>query len=198
MTKLAIDIVLLPPEEIIDICIEINKKAKTNVPLGKNDFVPHNSLCIAVTEEENIRKVIWILKEISQEFSSIQTKIIEIVPAKGDRNSDWFKIKKNSDLQHLHKIIIDKLKHLLTFKSTSPEIFYKKERETIEKIPTTLKNGYLNYAYDKYNPHITLCCKEAKWDDFPLIYNAKKLALFHAGKNVTCRKILFETELRNF
>ena len=48
--------VLLPPEEVMDICIEVNKKGDADFELGKDDFVPHNSLCMAVVEEEKSTK----------------------------------------------------------------------------------------------------------------------------------------------
>jgi 2'-5' RNA ligase len=196
MSKIAIDVVLLPPEEIMDLVISINKSSNQVIPLGKEDYIPHNSLCIAVAEEENVPQIIEILKDISQKFFPIKIEIKDLILSGGDRSSDWFKIEKNSELQHLHETVMDRLKKLLVFESSDIKIFYKERGETIEKIPTTFKNNYLNYAYDKYNPHMTLCCKESRWNKFPITYTAKRLALFHAGKSTTCRKILFETKLK--
>ena len=53
MPKIAIDVVLLPPEEIMDKAIEINRQlADDPIKLNKENCLPHVSLCMGVVEEK--------------------------------------------------------------------------------------------------------------------------------------------------
>ena len=61
MSRIAIDIVLLPPEKIMDLVIAINKeeakKGNSKGELNKVDFLPHLSLAMGTIEEKNLEKV---------------------------------------------------------------------------------------------------------------------------------------------
>lgn len=58
MTKIAIDIVLLPPEEIMNKAIEINQQlADDGIKLNKKDCLPHISLCMGVISEEDLPEI---------------------------------------------------------------------------------------------------------------------------------------------
>jgi 2'-5' RNA ligase len=196
--KIAIDIVLLLPEEVKNLCISINNKANVkgdaDAPLGKDDFIPHLSLCIAVIDEKNYHKLLQILDEINSK--PIEVEINKIVRASEEISSDMFIAKKTEDLQKLHEEIMDKVKDLLEFKTDDPDVIFRKPGESVEKIPTTFENGYLNYAYKNYDPHVTLRCRNSIWDKFPIKFNSRKIALFHVGRNVTCRKLLWQKELK--
>ena len=72
MSKIAIDIVLLPPEEVMDICIEVNKEIKDKLfTLQKKDFIPHNSLCIGIIKEEKLSTVFETIKKLKKELKPI-------------------------------------------------------------------------------------------------------------------------------
>ena len=93
-------------------------------------------------------------------------------------------------------MIITALTPLLEFQSDDLKTLFRKEGDTVSTMPRVLREGYLNFSLEKYAPHITLGGKGAQWNTFPINYVAKKLAVFHAGEHITCRKLLFEIHLR--
>ena len=101
MAKIAIDVVLLPPENIMDNAIEINKQfADDPIKLNKENCLPHISLCIGVLEEENFPKIEEIINEISKQFSKLFLTIDKI-----SSKHACFEIKNNEMLQKLHEEI---------------------------------------------------------------------------------------------
>lgn len=197
MGKIAIDVVLLPPEEVMDICIEVNKGVKDKLfVMSKKDFIPHNSLCMGVIDENELPKVFKVLQKLKPELKPIPITIKSIDRASGTRKSDWFKIEKNDILQRTHEKIVRALKPILEFQSNDLDILYRKPGEKVGTIPRTLSEGYLNFSLEKYNPHITLGGREARWKTFPMNYLATEMAVFHAGDHISCRKLLFKLDLR--
>jgi len=195
--KIAIDVVLLPPDDVMDICIEVNKKIKDKLfVLKKDDFVPHNSLCIGVVEEKKLPDVFAALTKLKDKLKPVPITIKAIERAFGLRKSDGFNIEKNELLIKTHIMILTALKPLLEFQSGDLTILFRKKGETVSTIPRVLQDGYLNFSLDNYHPHITLGGKGAQWDYFPINCLAHRLAVFHAGEHVTCRKLLFEMPLR--
>ena len=118
--KIAIDVVLLPPEEIIDKAIEINKeliKQNDRVILNKENCIPHISLCMGVIEEEALPEIQKILQNVSEQFSSVEIEIeklrIYTSPFDGLKASS-FQIKKEEKLQAFHEEIVRKLEHFFS------------------------------------------------------------------------------------
>ena len=66
--KLAIDVVLLPPEEVMDEAIKINQKLGPEIKLNKENCFPHTSLCMGILDDKDLEKVKTILVWIAQEF----------------------------------------------------------------------------------------------------------------------------------
>ena len=197
MSKIAIDVVLLPSEEVMDICIEVNKEIKDKLfTLQKEDFIPHNSLCIGVIDEKRLSPVFETIKKLKKELKPIPISIKAIDKASGMKKSDGFEIEKSEMLLRAHKMIITALTPLLEFQSDDLKTLFRKEGDTVSTMPRVLREGYLNFSLEKYAPHITLGGKGAQWNTFPINYVAKKLAVFHAGEHITCRKLLFEIHLR--
>ncbi len=67
MAKIAIDVVLLPSEEMMNKAIEINKELLKNnedkIILDKEKCLPHISLCMGCIEEDKIPEIKNILDE---------------------------------------------------------------------------------------------------------------------------------------
>jgi len=115
MEKIAIDVVLLPSEEMMNKAIEINKELlkdyEGKIILDKEKCLPHISLCMGCIEEDKIPEIKSILDEISTEFSQFNLQAIDlkedVIPT-GEKVSGLH-IKNKNELQKLHETIMKKL-----------------------------------------------------------------------------------------
>jgi len=199
MTKIAIDVVLLPPEEIINFCVDINRKAKergeAKGPLEKEDFIPHISLAMGCMEEKDFDKISKVITEVADQFSPLNLEVSElyVLPSSEKDQTHSFKIKNNEQLQKLHETLTDELQPFLSYQNVTTNMFV----GLLEEIPTTFKNDYRKkHSYDKYDPHISLRCRVLEEIKLPINFKASNLAIFHLGISCTCRKLLFSTELK--
>ncbi len=190
----AINVVLLPPQEIIDMCVKLNAKSthKKGI-LAADDFVPHISLVIGWVENE--QNIIKDIEEITQHLSPL-TVHIKSVDA-NEHGAYWFTIEKTARLQQLHEKLMKKLQNNVYFKNATQEMFFKKEGEPDITIPRTFTNGFITYAFERYNPHISLRILEKPDVITPILFTTSTIALFHIGENCTSRQILWETKLIN-
>jgi hypothetical protein len=188
MAKIAIDIVLLPPEEIMDQAIEINKKLKDDpIKLNKINCLPHISLCMGLMNENDFEKIKNIILEISKDFFKLNLKINKIC-----NQSISFKISYNQNLQKLHEKIMLKLFPYLTYDAKIENCFSppKVNEKTLFWI-----NNYKKTSFENFDPHITLGINDFEEKDLKINLFASKLAICHLGNYCTCRKILYEVNL---
>ncbi len=181
---IAIDIVLLLPEEIIDLCIEINRKFKRNIDLGKKDFIPHISLGMACVDEKDLEKIKKALPKIKRLYLEIE-KIKYYETDEGKKSS--FSIKKNEKLQKLHEQVMDILSPLIKCKVSEEMIV---GDELSERSRQIINNYEKEFAYEHYWPHITLSCFDANYEKVPIKFTVDTLAIFQLGNGCTCRKII--------
>ena len=188
MAKIAIDVVLLPPKNIMDKAIEINKKfADDPIELNKENCLPHISLCMGVLEEENLPKIEEIINEISKQFSKLFLTIDKI-----SSKHVCFEIKNNETLQKLHEEIMTKLSSYLSYDATTDMCFF--PPPVIEKTLTWI-NNYRNTSFEKFYPHITLGISKVKDKELNIEFIASKLAVCHLGNYCTCRKVIISSDL---
>lgn len=199
MSKIAIDVVLLPSEEMMDKAIEINQKQlikyKGEVVFNKQNCLPHISLIMGAINKEDIPAISNILKKIASGF-----KIFNLI-ADGYRSPlipsgeiySEYTVKNTKELQRLHETIIKKLNRFLTYNITidmlcsSPAF----DKTTLLFIKNYLKNS----SYKNFEPHISLGVGKTENVATPIASTASTLALCHLGNYCTCRKILFSTNL---
>ncbi|MFH1506443.1 MAG: hypothetical protein ABIE94_05660 [archaeon] len=201
MSLMAVDIVLLPPEEVMDVCIDIHKKAaKTYSGLNKKDYFSHISLVMAVVDEKDLPKINLMLEEVSKEFSSMDFEITGIHGFDtGFNHTSWsFEMKLTPEVKKLHIELMNGIKPFHIPKKTEQEMFYRDPGETINELSSSWVDNYQNNHTepDKFFPHISLNCDKPTYDELPIRFTASKLAMFQLGNFCTCRKILFSTELK--
>ena len=188
MAKIAIDVVLLPPENIMDKAIEINKQfADDPIELNKENCLPHISLCMGVLEEENLSKINEIINEISKQFSKLFLTIDKI-----SSEHVCFEIENNESLQKLHEEIMTKLSPYLSYDATTDMCF--SPPPVVEKTLTWI-NNYRNTSFEKFYPHITLGISKVDDKELNIEFTASKLAVCHLGNYCTCRKVIISSDL---
>ncbi|NQU98600.1 hypothetical protein HQ533_03965 [Candidatus Woesearchaeota archaeon] len=194
MNKIAVDIVLLPSEEMMDKAIEINKKLlKNNEPkivLNKENCLPHMSLCMGVIDEKDVELVGKELTTISKRFSAFDLSFNELFTS--DLGFTELSSNKPDDLQLLHETITVKLAKFMTYNATSDMLLLSDGEESFS---AGWISGYHNNAsFENFSPHVTVGYG-VPVVDLPINFTASKLAICHIGNYCTCRKLLFEKTL---
>jgi len=200
MSKIAIDVVLLPPDNIVDVCIFLNKQDPNPFSvLNKIDNFSHITLFMGIADEDQLLEIEKILKNIANDFNPLVLEIIdmyvEVTP--DGRHSQELVISPTSELVRLHSILMNRLSQFLS-EEVDIGMFYKDSEEKLHEASVfwvkNFKKNNLNPI--KFSPHISLKCGRAQYDNYPIEFKVVRLALCRLGDYCTCRKILKEVELR--
>lgn len=200
MNRIAIDIVILPPEEIMDVVIAINqkeaKRGKAWGPLAKNDFYPHISLAMGTIKKEDLNKIKEILTKILKTQKPLKAELTELYYALSSDGSKSYclRMKRTKEIQKLHERMMKQGLPYFSDDATLDDLFKKDYEET--KTPDYINKYYAQFSFKHFDPHLTLRCKEVEFNDFPIQFNASTIAICHAGTQTTCRKILFQITLK--
>ena len=198
MAKIAIDVVLLVSEEMMDETIKRNKELLNNfgnkIILNKIDCLPHISLAMGVIDEKDMSKIGLILKEILQEFSIMKliAESVKINPLSVGGNISSFKIKNIPELQRLHEEIMSKLKKYLSYDVEKPMFYTEVDEGTLKWVRNYAKK---HNDSSLFNPHITLGIGIAKEINSPIKFSTSNLAICHLGNYCTCKNILTSIKL---
>lgn len=195
MGKIAINVSLLLPKEVEDLCIEINKRCERVRPLGKDDYRPHITLAMGIIDEKEIKSIQNYLQDLNVNSFNLTINRIKYTK-KPEGNKSVLELINTPELQALHETILNKVKRYLR-KGASLEMLYKGDETGItENTKLWLDTFADKTAFENYQPHITLGCYNAE-TNLPIKFKVGTIALCHAGNGVTCRKVLFETKLKN-
>ena len=201
MSKIAIDVVLLPSEEMMDEAIKINKELlKSFAPktvLDKQKCIPHISLCMGCIDEKDVPSLQVILDGIAKEFVSMSL-VAEALESEVIPNGKIFSgmtIKNIKELQLLHEETMQGFWSFLSYEVTSSMLFNPPE---IEDVTLQWIEGYKN-KYDNpslFHPHITIGHGKTNKFNFPINFKASKIAVCHLGNYCTCRKVIISSDLQ--
>ena len=192
MAKIAVDIVLLPPDPIMDLAIDINRHmGDKNQILNKRDRLPHVSLFMCVIDENDIPKAEKILNDLAEQFRSLSLTIMDI--SSEENASTVMTLRKTSDIQRLHEIIAESFKTISSGKAD--ESMFLDDALKWQGSVEWVNNFLENESFDNYKPHITLGRGNPDKVDLPIQFKASKLALCHLGDFCTCRKVLTSVKL---
>ena len=201
MAKIAVDVVLLPSEEMAEKVITANKELlKQNahkIVLDKENCLPHISLAMGCIDEENIDEIDKILKKISKEtkLGQLHTIGIHAGTNRAGETVSVLQIEKTEALQSLHEEVLQRL--ALYFSNDIRAEMILSSSETSESTLDWIKNYAEQSSYENFFPHITIGYGEIDNFSFPIKFSVSKLALCHLGNHCTCRKVLASANLRN-
>ena len=195
MAKIAVDVALLPPENIMDIAIELNQKSDPYCELNKVDNFPHITLAMGVIDEEQINLVNEKLKQIASRFNALDLELGEVYSiVKPDGTKSFaFHIKITDELRRLHEIVMKELLPIFSY-DVSTDMFYAGEINPASK---QYVENFKDFSGDNFKAHITIKCKnDVVYDKEPIKFKASKLGLFHLGDFCTCRTAFGLFELK--
>lgn len=194
MAKIAVDVVLLPSERIMDMAIEANRALLKQIPdkivLDKDSCLPHISLAMGCIDRRDIAEIERILRSLT--VSHLPEKlIIEGVRigtnAKNEKVS-LLQLEKTPQLQSLHEAVMKNLEPFFSHHVSGNMIL--PPHPVSESTLIWISHYPEKSSFEKFSPHITLGYGHIENISFPPAFTASELALCHLGNYCTCRKIL--------
>lgn len=199
MSRYAVDIVLLPPDEIIIKAIEFNRELVRHNPpkveLNKTNCIPHISLSMGVLQETDVNPFTRDLTSLAGKHDPLQLRCkgIYAVDIPTGEKVSGIAIENSDELYALHKDVMDLSGRYLTNDAEIAMVF---SPPPVEKVTLDFINNYpRKSAYENFNPHITLGVGEMVDRGFTFEFSASTLALFHLGNYCTCRLMMAEIQL---
>lgn len=196
--RAAIDVVILPPDNVTDLSVEYNQKLRAhtqeNILLGKTRNLPHISLLMGCLNQSEIEDVTSRLEAIVKEHSILDLWIDGIKTDKTDRRViASFEIGRSKELLSLHESIVSSIRPFLSQDATEDDIA---DPPPVEQSTLQWINHFFPRAcFKNFWPHITLGFGNTSGSFKPIQFFASRLAICHLGNHCTCAAILKEVAL---
>ncbi|KXX68655.1 2'-5' RNA ligase family protein [Flammeovirga sp. SJP92] len=203
MKHIALDLVLLPKASCIESIVAYNSKLPDTVlKLGKNKTVPHLSLTMCRVEANRYDDLVGKLQDYLEVLDLSELLSLNVTSIyQHNINTIGWNLALSTPLKHLHYSLSTLMKSYHNDNSAKEE---NKDFTVIHPHMPFSGVDYLNvffeeYAFDNYQPHITLGQGDAQVCEEWLMKNIEfdRIALFHMGTGCTCEKLLWETKISN-
>jgi len=199
MSKIAVDVVLLPSDEMMDKAIRANaelvEKFGSEIALSKDNCLPHISLAMGCINERDMLSIEKVLRLIAGENPLENLAISDIRTSTNSRGEivSVFEIEKTKELQLLHEKVMKKLEPFFSY-DISEEMIY--DDEATENTLLWIRKYPEKASFENFLPHITIGYGRIEnVPSFPIEFAASMLAVCHLGNHCTCRKILVSIDL---
>jgi hypothetical protein len=200
MKKIAINVVLLPPDPVMDMALEWNqtlcKAGPANIALGKLQYLPHISMVMGCIREDQLAQASELLQAIAAQHiaPALEVPNIRAVNTASGNSVITLDINPTRELAALHESIVTIFQPLLTQDA---------DEAAINDIPPISSDAiaWINHfipdqCFDHFWPHITLGFGDPPPDFRPVSFQGSRLAICHLGNYCTCRTILAEAILK--
>ena len=199
MTRLAVDVVLLPDPVVAEQAMAINhslvERFGSEIVLDAETCLPHISLAMGCIDPKDLDAIGRILRQLALENPPEELTVIGvavITHARGRKVSSLL-IDKTEPLQRLHEEVMGRLSPFFTYDVTGPMLYGK--GPISDTTLAWIRNFSCKSSLDFFWPHITLGYGEAPAIDQPVSFVAPSLALCHLGNHCTCRRVLWTAAL---
>ncbi len=191
----AIDIVLLPPDDVMEQIIQINQKLSNKLRLNHIDCLPHISLAMGSIEVNDLGKFQMDLYRIACAHKQIRVKLNEFYyTGNSDTASLCLRVGVQDDLSILHESLI-KLLGSYSDRFISKDMFFGDDQIDDSSLQW-VQNYKIYSSFQNFDPHITIGYGQIALKECPLEFEVSKLAVCHLGNRCTCRQILLLLELQ--
>jgi hypothetical protein len=197
---MAIDVVLLPDEAMMDKAIEANRrlvcKHGEKIVLNKQICLPHISLAMGCIEQGDVGTARTVLSVITSKVSLDQLTVTGVRTSTNSLGEEVsvFEVEKIHELQLLHEQVMEGLAPYLTCDVTAQMLY--EPSEVGESTLLWIESYREESSFAHFFPHITI--GYGRLNDFscPMRFSVTELALCHLGNHCTCRKVLTSIRLR--
>lgn len=197
-STIAVDIVLIPPEEVSLEAKSYNAELREKKPGGlvlDETHLPHITLIQLYASRSKLSDLHSTVAEIADEYSPFPLRIHGLnSTALENERAFYLTLDAQPGLLRLHS---DLMKKLQAFEVAADENAFLLDAN--EKLLSTTvawtKNFRSQASLERFDPHITIGTGVDMNFRRPLKFLANRLAICHLGNYNTCRKILWETKL---
>ncbi len=196
MSKIVIDIVLLPDNGIQKICREVNKAIWWKIDFTNTGKTPHISLLMGAVEESQLKELNQKLINISQKYSKISLtgKLKNYTIRDTGETLYAYDLEKNAEILKMFTEISTEIRPILEYENISTDMFY--QPEEVEEQSIVWVKWFQNRTPEEYSGHITLGIWELDGESANMIhFEALKIAVYQLGNYGTCDNQLFEIDL---
>ncbi len=197
---IAVDIALLPDEELTKRCFDENARllAQQEGPhrFDSEQCIPHLTLTMGIIRRESLSVLQGRLTEFTRHDAPLlHARLVSraLVPANGNSVTEYV-IDHTPELDALHGRAHDIMSDLIVDEATLDALLQPPESEPITL--EWIKYFRSKHSGDAYSPHITLGLGALPRDDESLPFHGSSIALCHLGNYCTCRKVLSSVDLR--
>ncbi len=189
--KKALDIVILPPENIMELTLKLNAAlAQPVLKLNRHNALPHLTLAMAVVEESSEQNILAELKKLN--FLSIDLVIDHTFYNQSAHHGliSGLGIQRSEALYQLHlqaSAILEK--YSLPIDENDASIFLNSEKIDYPKSASWVRDFQAKHSYENFDPHITIGVGDiGKLET--ISFEATELLLCHLGVFCSCAKVL--------
>jgi 2'-5' RNA ligase len=198
MAKIAVDVVLLPCDEMMDRAIganrELLKQRADGIILDRENGLPHISLAMGCIDGRDVADIEKILQAVAESNAPGPLTIVglrtETEPS-GEEVS-VFEIRKTPRIQSLHEAVMRTVAKHFTY-DVAPDMVL--APAVSPSTLSSIRNYPKRSSFGNFSPHITV--GYGRIDEFssPIEFSATQLALCHLGNHCTCREVLASVRL---
>lgn len=188
--KIAVDIVLIPSRDIVDLAILLNSESKSYPKLNAKSPIPHISLSMGCIKENLLPELYNRLSEISKKFKPLELLITHI-----EGRFPGLIIEESSELLKIHNEVTDQSEDLFSYDG---ELSALANARLVDNLEKTMKwiNNFPNHIRENFEPHITFSdSSPAEMPNFPIRFTTGTLSVYHIGTLCTCEVLLKQYEL---
>jgi len=203
---IAIDVLLIPSEEMYSQALQLNAAINENNPetikLDEN-HIPHITLLQGFIYEEDLPKIENALKGYFEIIKNEYFKAEKFSYSKNEAKSfAMISVAKSRRLVQLHEKIIEKVKPFLQKKGSEPAFVPNPDGSpisafTLDYVPSFVEK----YSYENFDPHISLgVAEKAVLDSLEqtvfkqVDFKATAISIYQLGDHGTAQKLLWKSE----
>ncbi|MFC1663133.1 hypothetical protein ACFL04_03140 [Patescibacteria group bacterium] len=205
MNKLiAIDIVIIPPQEIYDWAVSINHELWNKWHEGykfDETHLPHISLLMLFVDRDDLTSINGLINKIADKYSPIPL-IASLMSGEvkyGENESFEYtalSLQPRDLLLKLHRTLLNELRDYNKFDGTDDSFFRNSNEKIREGSVNYTKEFLINHSDKNYDPHITIFAGKGTDKKEKKDFIADRLTICHLGDYNSCRKILAEWRLK--
>ncbi|MHC4431364.1 MAG: hypothetical protein ACYTBS_05950 [Planctomycetota bacterium] len=198
MSRIAVDVVLLPSDEVTTRAIEANrellKQSPDKIVLDRENCLPHVSLAMGCIDQCLIADARRTLRAIAEEcpLERLASVDIRVTANRAGEKVSVLELKRTETLQSLHEEVMGRLRAHLGRDVTAEMVF--SPPPITESTLAWIRDYREKSSFERFFPHITLGYGQLDDFPFPARFTAPRLALCHLGNHCTCRRILASAE----
>lgn len=202
---LAIDVLLIPSEEMYAQSLQLNSRINQNNPKSiklDENHVPHITLLQCFITESDLPKVNDALEGLYKTIEQDSLKAESLFYSKEKEESfAMISVEKSQQLMKLHERTIELMKPFI-LKNGSDEAFIQNpdgspiSESTVSYVPKFVDA----YSYENFDPHISLgVAQKALLDSLaenvfePIKFKASSLSVYQLGDHGTAQKLLWKS-----